>query len=72
MPLKHLESYIQFMARRDNRPENYHTWKASFENMVRDVNNTVSETLTLLIENTTGQRVKETCSAPVQCLCRES
>ena len=64
-PLNHVESYIQFMARQelvankiekfDNRPENYRTWKASFENMVRDVNITASETLTLLIEYTTSQ-----------------
>ena len=64
-PLNHLDSYIQLVARQelvankiekfDNRPENYHTWKVSFENMVRDVNITASETLTLLIENTTRE-----------------
>ena len=32
----------------DNRPENYRTWKASIENMVRDINPTASQTITLL------------------------
>ncbi|KAL9975490.1 hypothetical protein ACROYT_G012652 [Oculina patagonica] len=60
MPLNHMESYIQFMARQelmankiekfDNRPKNYRTWKALFENMVRDVDIIASETLTMLME----------------------
>ena len=59
-----METLIQFMARRelisnkiekfDNRPENFHTWRASFKNTTRDVIITPSEELSLLIEYTSG------------------
>lgn len=67
-PAEKLESVIQFMARRelisnkiekfDNHPENYHTWKAAFKNMTRDVNITPSEELALMIEYTKGDSNK--------------
>ena len=38
----------------DNRPENFHTWRASFKNMTRDVIITASGELSLLIEYTSG------------------
>ena len=57
--------YIEFMARRelicnkiekfDDRPENFHTWKGSFNNMIRGVNLSPSEQLSLMIENTTNK-----------------
>ena len=57
--------YIEFMARRelisnkiekfDNRPENYHMWKESLENMIKGVNLSPSEQLSLIIEYTTNQ-----------------
>ena len=39
----------------DNHPENYTTWRATFRNMTREVNNTTSEELALMIEHTTGE-----------------
>ena len=57
--------YIEFMARReliskkiekfDDRPENYHTWKGSLENMIKGVNLSPSEQLSLIIEHTTNE-----------------
>ena len=57
--------YIEFMARRelisnkiekfDDRPENFHTWKGSFNNMIKGVNLSPSEQLSLMIENTTNE-----------------
>ena len=58
-------SYIGFMARRelisnkiekfDDRPENYHTWRGSFENMIAGVKISPSEQLSLIIEYTTNE-----------------
>lgn len=55
--------YIEFMARRelisnkikkfDHRPENFHSWKGSFHNMIKGVNLSPSEQLSLIIKNTT-------------------
>ena len=55
-----MESYIQFMARHEliankvekfnDRPDNFHTWKAAFQNMIRNFNITPSEELSLMIE----------------------
>ena len=55
--------YVNFMARReliankiekfDDNPVNYHTWKASFKNMIRNVGITPSEEFSLLVEYTT-------------------
>ena len=63
-----MESYIQFMARQeliankiekfDDRPENYHSWKAAFKNMTNNTNITPSEELTLMIEYTSSQSKK--------------
>ena len=62
-----MESYIQFMAQReiankiekfDDRPENYHSWKAGFKNMTTNVNITPSEELTLMIEYTNSESKK--------------
>lgn len=57
--------YIEFMARRelisnkiekfDDRPENFHTWNGSFNNMIKGVNLSPSEQLSLMIENTTNE-----------------
>ena len=57
--------YIEFMARReliskkiekfDDRPENCHTWKGSLENMIKGVNLSFSEQLSLIIEHTTNE-----------------
>ena len=57
--------YIEFMARLelisnkiekfDDRPENFHTWKGSFNNMIRGVNLSPSEQLSMMIENTTNK-----------------
>lgn len=57
--------YIEFMARRelisnkiekfDDRPENYHAWKGSLENMMKRVNLRPSEQLSLIIEYTTNE-----------------
>ena len=57
--------YIEFMARRkliskkiekfDDRPENYHTWKGSLENMIKAANLSPSEQLSLIIEYTTNE-----------------
>ena len=57
--------YIEFLARReliskkiekfDDRPENYHTWKGSLENMIKGVNLSPSEQLSLIIEHTTNE-----------------
>ena len=58
-------TYIEFMARRelisnkiekfDDRPENYHTWRGSFENMIAGVKISPSEQLSLIIEYTTNE-----------------
>lgn len=58
-----MRSYVDFMARReliankiekfDDNPMNYHTWKASFNNMIKNVTISPSEELSLLIEYTT-------------------
>ena len=58
-------TYIGFMARRelisnkiekfDDRPENYHTWRGSFENMIAGVKISPSEQLSLIIEYTTNE-----------------
>ncbi|KAK3703199.1 hypothetical protein QZH41_004966 [Actinostola sp. cb2023] len=63
-----VESYIQFMARRevisnkvekfDDQPENFRTWKATFKSMIRDINITASEELSLLAEYTTRESKK--------------
>jgi len=60
-----MDPYIEFMARRelisnkiekfDDRPENYHTWKGSLENMIKGVNLSPSEQLSLIIEHTTNE-----------------
>ena len=60
-----MRSCIEFMARReliakkiekfDNIPENYHTWKLAFKNMISGINITPSEELSLLIEYTTNE-----------------
>ena len=60
-----MESYIQFMTRHelvankiekfDDRPENFHTWNAAFQNMIRNINITPSEELSLMIEYTTKE-----------------
>ena len=65
---KTMESYVQFMARREiiankvekfnDCPENFRTWKASFQNMIKDINITASEELSLIVEYTTGQSKK--------------
>jgi len=57
--------YVECMARRelisnkiekfDDRPENFHSWKGSFHNMIRGVNLSPSEQLSLIIENTTNE-----------------
>ena len=57
--------YVEFMARRelisnkiekfDDRPENYRTWKGSLENMIKGVNLSPSEQLSLIIEYTTNE-----------------
>ena len=57
--------YIEFMARReltsnkiqkfDDQPENYHTWKGSLKNMIKGVNLSPSEQLSLIIEHTTNE-----------------
>lgn len=64
-PTQTAMGYIEFMARRelisnkiekfDDRPENFHTWKGSFENMIKGVNLSPSEQLSLIIENTTNE-----------------
>ena len=58
-------TYIEFMARRelisnkiekfDDRPENFHTWRGSFENMIVGVKISPSEQLSLIIEYTTNE-----------------
>ena len=58
-------TYVGFMARRelisnkiekfDDRPENYHTWRGSFENMIAGVKISPSEQLSLIIEYTTNE-----------------
>ncbi len=62
-PGNEMKSYVNFMARReliankiekfDDNPVNYHTWKASFKNMIRNVGITPSEEFSLLVEYTT-------------------
>ena len=62
-PENEIRSYVNFMARReliadkiekfDDNPVNYHTWKASFNNMIRNVGITPSEEFSLLVEYTT-------------------
>ena len=57
--------YIEFMARReltsnkiekfDDRPENFHTWKGSLENMIKGVDLSPSEQLSLITEHTTNE-----------------
>ena len=59
---------IDFMARRelianrverfDDQPGNYHIWKESFQNMIRHVNITPSEELSLISEYTTKNSKK--------------
>jgi hypothetical protein len=63
-----MKSYIDFMARReliankiekfDDQPGNYHVWKESFQNMIRHVNITPSEELSLITEHTTKNSKK--------------
>ena len=58
-----MRSYVNFMAKReliankiekfDNSPVNYHTWQASFNNMIRNVRITPSEEFSWLVEYTT-------------------
>ena len=58
-------TYIEFMARRElisnkiekfnDRPENYHTWRGSFKNMIAVVKISPSEHLFLIIEYTTKE-----------------
>ena len=65
-----MKSCIEFMAGReliakkiekfDNIPENYHTWKLAFKNMISGINITPSEELSLLIEYTTNESKKLT------------
>ena len=60
-----MSPYIKFMTRRelisnkiekfDDRPENFHTWKGLFNNMIKGVNLSPSEQLSLMIENTTNE-----------------
>ena len=60
-----MESFIQFMARRelisnkieefDNTPVNYNTWKAAFMNMIRELKISPSEKLALMIEYITSE-----------------
>ena len=62
-PENEIRSYVNFMARReliankiekfDDNPVNYHTLKASFNNMIRNFQITPSEEFSLLIEYTT-------------------
>ena len=63
-----MKSYIEFMARQeliankiekfDNNPENFHTWKLSFKNMIKNISITPSEELSLIIEHTTNDSKK--------------
>ena len=63
-----VESCIRFMARREvianriekfeDRPENYHTWKAAFKNMLSGINITPSEELSLMVEYTSNEAKK--------------
>ena len=41
-----------------DQPENYHVWKESFQNMVRQVNITPSEELSLISKHTTKNSKK--------------
>ena len=63
-----MKPYIDFMARRelianrvekfDDQPGNYHIWRESFQNMIRHVNITPSEELSLISEYTTKNSKK--------------
>lgn len=63
-----MSAYINFMARRelianktqkfDDNPRNFHGWKESFKNMIRDINITPNEELSLIIEHTCNESKK--------------
>ena len=63
-----MDSYIQFMARReliankiqkfDDNPRNYCSWRDSFKNMIKNVNITLNEELSLIIEYTSNESRK--------------
>ena len=47
--------YRKKLEKFDDRPENYHTWRGSFENMIAGVKISPSEQLSLIIEYTTNE-----------------
>ena len=63
-PTDCMEGFVQFLTRReliankiekfDSSPENSNTWKEAFKNMIREVNISPSEELSLMAEHATG------------------